>query len=284
MADARLLELIEAEAWADIFRAAPAALAEEHGIAVLDLGAGAACTVARDVPSLMLNRVIGLGVGTAATPAMLDLADEAFGETRYMISVAPQCQPAEISTWLRGRRFEAGYAWMKFERGPEPPPQRATELEVRLAGPEDAGAFARTLIAGYEMPGWMEVGGGARRAAGVELLPGPERRRARGSRMRLHPAARGVARPRRDGAGASAAWRSGLDHGRAHPRGRRRRVLRDHDRDRRAHGRPAERLIQQHHAIRLQRGLRPAQPRISAGRRGCVASGLRPRRSSRGPA
>ena len=121
MADARLLELIEAEAWADIFRAAPAALAEEHGIAVLDLGAGAACIVARDVPSLLLNRVIGLGVGTAATPAMLDLADEAFGETRYMIPVAPQCHPAEVSTWLRGRRFEAGYAWMKFERGPEPP-------------------------------------------------------------------------------------------------------------------------------------------------------------------
>ena len=156
MADARLLELIEAEAWADIFRAAPAALAEEHGIAVLDLGAGAACIVARDVPSLMLNRVIGLGVGTAATPAMLDLADEAFGETRYMIPVAPQCHPAEVSTWLRGRRFEAGYAWMKFERGPEPPPERATELDVRLAGPEDAGAFARALIAGYEMPGWME--------------------------------------------------------------------------------------------------------------------------------
>ena len=53
---------------------------------------------------------------------MLDLADEAFGETRYMIPVAPQCHPAEVSTWLRGRRFEAGYAWMKFVRGPEPPP------------------------------------------------------------------------------------------------------------------------------------------------------------------
>jgi hypothetical protein len=155
-ADARLLELIEAEAWADVFRAAPAALAEEHGIAALDLGAGAACIVARDVPSLMLNRVIGLGVGAAATPAMLDLADEAFGETRYMIPVAPQCQPAELSTWLRGRGFEAGYAWMKFERGSEPPPDGATSLDIRRAGPEDAGAFARALIAGYEMPGWME--------------------------------------------------------------------------------------------------------------------------------
>jgi hypothetical protein len=85
MVDARLLELIEAEAWADIYRAVPAALAEEHGIAVLDLGAAAACIIARDVPSLMLNRAIGLGVGAPATPAMLDLADEAFGETRYMI-------------------------------------------------------------------------------------------------------------------------------------------------------------------------------------------------------
>lgn len=156
MADARLLELIEAEAWADIYRAAPAALAEEHGLAALDLGAGAVCIVARDVPSLMLNRVIGLGVGVPATPGMLDLADEAFGETRYMIPVAPQCQPAELSTWLRGRGFEAGYAWMKFERGPEPPPEPATALDVRLAGRDDAAAFAHALIAGYEMPGWME--------------------------------------------------------------------------------------------------------------------------------
>lgn len=156
MVDARLLELIEAEAWADIYRAAPPELAEEHGIAVLDLGAAAACIVARDVPSLMLNRVIGLGVGAPATSAMLDLADEAFGETRYMIPVAPQCQPAELATWLRGRGFEAGYAWMKFERGPEPPPETRTALDVRRAGPDDADAFARALVAGYEMPAWME--------------------------------------------------------------------------------------------------------------------------------
>jgi len=156
MADVRLLELIEAEAWADIFRAAPSALAEEHGIAVLDLGAGAACIVARDVPSLMLNRVVGLGVGTPATPAMLDLAGEAFGDTRYMIPVAPQSHPAELRAWLRGRGFAAGYAWTKFERGPEPPLDVASALDVRQVGADDAGAFARALIAGYEMPGWME--------------------------------------------------------------------------------------------------------------------------------
>jgi GNAT superfamily N-acetyltransferase len=156
MADERLLELIEAEAFADVFRAAPTALAEEHGLAVLDLGAGAVCTVARDVPSLMLNRVIGLGVGAPATPGMLDLADEAFREVRYMIPVAPQCQPAELSAWLRGRSFEAVYAWMKFQRGPEPPPDAVTEFVVVRAGPEEAGAFARALVAGFEMPGWME--------------------------------------------------------------------------------------------------------------------------------
>jgi hypothetical protein len=156
MVDARLLELIEAEAGADSYHAVPSALAEEHGIAVLDLGAAAACIVARDAPSLMLNRVVGLGVGVPATPAMLDLADEVFGETRYMIPVAPQCQPSELTTWLRGRGFEAGYAWMKFERGPEPPPDAPTTLDVRRAGVEDAGAFAQAFVAGFEMPGWME--------------------------------------------------------------------------------------------------------------------------------
>lgn len=157
MANARLLELIEAEAWADIFRAAPPALTEEHGIAVLDLGAGAACIVARDVPFLMLNRVIGLGVGAPATPAMLDLAGEAFGEARYMIPVAPQCHPAELTAWLRGRGFAAGYPWMKFQRGPEPPPDVESALDVRPAGAGDADEFARALIAGYEMPRWMEA-------------------------------------------------------------------------------------------------------------------------------
>jgi hypothetical protein len=156
MADARLLELIEAEAMADLYRAAPAALAEEHGIAVLDLGSGAACVVARDVPSLMLNRVIGLGVGAPATPAMLDLADEAFGETRYMIPLAPECQPAQLAGWLRGRGFEAGYAWMKFERGAEPPPDAVTALDVRRAGLAEAGAFARAFVAGFELSGWVE--------------------------------------------------------------------------------------------------------------------------------
>ena len=58
---------------------------------------------------------------------------------------------AELTTWLRGRGFEAGYAWMKFERGPEPPLDAETALDVRLAGPDDAGALVEkqfTTIAG----------------------------------------------------------------------------------------------------------------------------------------
>ena len=152
--DGRLLELVEAEAFADLFRAAPVELAEEHGIASVDLGAGAVCTVAAGMPSLMLNRVIGLGVGRPASSGMLDLVEEAFGETRYLVAVAPDARPPELVTWLRGRGFEPGYAWMKFRRGPEPAESVATDLVVSRE--DDGVGFARAVAEGYGMPAWIE--------------------------------------------------------------------------------------------------------------------------------
>ena len=156
----------------------------------------------------------------------------------------------------------------------------------RLAGPEDAGAFAQALIAGLRdarVDGGL--GGRPRGAAGVELLPrvlGQREPAAAGCVYIRPPAAwLGLAGTvpelrRRGGQGAIMAARireavaAGL-HG-------------DRYRDGRARDRPAERFVLEHHALRLQGGLRAAQPRLAAERRGRVASGLRPRRSSRGPA
>src|SRR5919204_614341 len=141
MADDDLLELIEAEAFADLFAAAPPGLAEEHGIRSVSLGGGAVCTVVESVPSLMLNRLIGLGVSEPATLEKLDRADDVFGGVRYLVPLAPGAQPPELPDWLRGRGFEAGYAWMKFRRGAAPPAVGVKEDRIRA----DSEALERPL-------------------------------------------------------------------------------------------------------------------------------------------
>jgi hypothetical protein len=156
MADDDLLELIEAEAFADLFASAPPGLAEEHGIRSVSLGGGAVCTVVESVPSLMLNRLIGLGVSEPATLEKLDRADDVFGGVRYLVPLAPGAQPPELPDWLRGRGFEAGYAWMKFRRGAAPPPEVRTDLDVVRAGADGGRGFARAVVHGYALPAWME--------------------------------------------------------------------------------------------------------------------------------
>ncbi len=64
---AELVELGEAEAYADFFAAAP----PDWNCRVQRIG-GAVCLFAPDMSAMIFNRVIGLGVREAATEAMLD--------------------------------------------------------------------------------------------------------------------------------------------------------------------------------------------------------------------
>jgi GNAT superfamily N-acetyltransferase len=148
------LERIERDAFADAFAAAPADVAARHGIAARPIGAGVVCTVIADVDSLMLNRTSGLGIDEPATEAAVERIVEAFGETRFAVALAPSARPAETAAWLRAAGFEAGYAWMKFRRGADPPADVATDLRVAQAGPEDGRAFAQPVVEGFGMPAW----------------------------------------------------------------------------------------------------------------------------------
>ena len=137
--DARL-ELVEAAAFASLHNAAP----------VLQI-AGATCYATPALPdSVMLNRVVALGVTGPVGDATLDEIDAFFrgAGVRYGVSLAPGAD-ATLDARLRGRGFADGYAWMKFRRGVEPAPEAAG---LRVEETLDGEAFGSTVAAAYGLP------------------------------------------------------------------------------------------------------------------------------------
>jgi GNAT superfamily N-acetyltransferase len=146
------LEAAEQEGYFDAFRAAPPALAQEHGIACARLD-GVTCTSVADLPrSRIFNHVFGLGQATPATDEQLDWIADFYGEETYFVALAPDAEPGDLAARLEARGFEADYAWTKFRRGVEPPSPVETELRVEPIGPQHARDFGRVVAAGFELP------------------------------------------------------------------------------------------------------------------------------------
>jgi GNAT superfamily N-acetyltransferase len=110
--------------------------------------AGSVCVAIPELDSPMVNHVVGLPA--SAGDEDLDAIAAFYGDIRHAVAVHPD--EAALEPRLRERGYEPGYAWMKFGRGVEPPPERPTELRVAAAGPEDADAFGRVVAEGYGMP------------------------------------------------------------------------------------------------------------------------------------
>jgi GNAT superfamily N-acetyltransferase len=122
-----------------------------------------------EVPeSPMLNRVVGLGVESAATEADVDEALAAMGTgVTFYVAVAPGARPVELPEWLRARGLEPGWGWMVFRRDVKPPASAATNLGVvEVATVEHAEAFGHVVRASYELPETIEPRLARMRAAG----------------------------------------------------------------------------------------------------------------------
>jgi hypothetical protein len=147
------LELVEADGYGEIFRAASDSVRREHRVDVHEV-AGATCIRLGAAPGqLMLNRVNGLGLRGPVEDAHLDEIDAFFraGGTRYAIGVSPLAPP-DLAPRLVERGFEPGYAWMKFRRGVEPPPEVETALRVEEAAADRGGAFGTIVARGFGLP------------------------------------------------------------------------------------------------------------------------------------
>ena len=108
--------------------------------------------------SPMLNRVVGLGVESAATETDVDEALAAMGTgATFYVAVAPSARPGELSEWLRVRGLEPGWGWMAFHRDVKPLPSAPTNLELVEVNTVDHGqAFGHVLRASYELPETIE--------------------------------------------------------------------------------------------------------------------------------
>jgi hypothetical protein len=159
---ARRVEMAEANAWIDLFEAAPEEYAREQGLRLARVGEVAVMRSTR-LPSPRFNRALGLGLREVATPGLVDrvlgLLREGGGES-FLIQLAPAAQPEALPEWLaaRGLQPRGAQGRMLREGGPlEPAPDnpRATLERVTAATAAE----------------WAEVVDRAHGLKGVTLLP-----------------------------------------------------------------------------------------------------------------
>lgn len=115
---------------------------------------GTLVSIAAHDPAIMLNRALGLGLARPATPetvwAIRDRYRDA-GIGRFFLHVHARAQPADIERLLGAAGLRPHRRWMKFRRGPEPPPEAPSMLAVRRIGTEHAAAFGRIAASAFDL-------------------------------------------------------------------------------------------------------------------------------------
>ena len=113
---------------------------------------GATCLRAPLAPdSPMLNRVVGLGDGSAIDEGELDEALAAMADTTFYVAVSPSADP-RLDGLLEARGLGPGWGWMLFERGPEPAPPVETSLEIAEVDAARSEPWARIVATGFGLP------------------------------------------------------------------------------------------------------------------------------------
>lgn len=155
---ARVVEFGEARAYASLFAAAQAAQ-PELGFSAVQF-AGAVVLRARAVTnSLVVNRVLGLGVAEPATEADVAALVQAYdgGSVAFGVELSPAALPAELPAWLRAHRLRKAFpSQVLIRSGALPRPQyaaweRATGLQVQAVGPEHAQTLAQISCDNFGM-------------------------------------------------------------------------------------------------------------------------------------
>jgi hypothetical protein len=151
---ARLVELGEGEAWAELLLSAPPDFAANFGIRVERLDS-AIVLVAAGMDTMLFNRVIGLGVKEPATEKMVDAIVALYqnaGVSNFAIQVSPAAQPPALPAWLQARGLQRRDNWAKVYRPAETPPVISTDLRIECIGREHAAAFASVACSAFGIP------------------------------------------------------------------------------------------------------------------------------------
>jgi len=110
---ARIVELGEAEAYADFYHSAPADFAARQGVRVERIGSAIAILMP-GLDAMLFNRVMGLGVREPATATRVDDVVAMYqraGIQNWAVQLNPAAQRSELPAWLEARGLARKDDW-----------------------------------------------------------------------------------------------------------------------------------------------------------------------------
>ena len=137
----------------DLHGAASEATRNLLGLSLETIGT-ATVSIAKNDPTILINRTIGLGVESPATKDEVETIVRRYASDDvgyYFLHLHPDAQPPELRNWIEEAGLKKHRGWMKFSRGIEAPPDMKSELKVRQIGKEHAMDFGRIAAAGFDM-------------------------------------------------------------------------------------------------------------------------------------
>ena len=157
MAAVAASEFIERQAFMGWFNAVSKLDLTGVNWAIVQIG-DALCSVSPSEPSILVNRVLGLGI--QAPPKLEHLIEirnlyAKAGVGRFFLHVVPELLGPDRDDLLTEAGYEKYRGWMKFSRSPGEIREAKSDLSVRRIGTEDADDFASIVAHGFDFePGF----------------------------------------------------------------------------------------------------------------------------------
>jgi GNAT superfamily N-acetyltransferase len=145
-------DLVEAEAWTDFSKSAPASAVENYGINVFPAG-GAFATVASRIDILAFNRVVGLGMNEPIDEQVIDSIlnkIETENVKRFFIQIHPEIYSDKLGKLLASKNFYRYNNWIKLVRNNSSAEKVKTKLQVRNIKPNESKIFAQIVVNAFE--------------------------------------------------------------------------------------------------------------------------------------
>ena len=156
---AQLVEFSEANAYTSLIGSVGEDEASRLGFRVVNVGTGVAVIADSISTSLILNRVLGLGLREPLSEAVLDEAIGLYAGSKvaFAIELSPQARPDKIKQWLRSRRIRSGIKSAVLCHDLKEIPTVPSDLRIEVVGSEHADELARICTDVFGMPSECEV-------------------------------------------------------------------------------------------------------------------------------
>jgi hypothetical protein len=151
--DIARIEMVERDAWLDMYEAASPALRDKLGLAHEAINGGA-LMICRAIDHIQFNRLAHLDVTEPVREDAVDRALAGFDKAGLKNWIVHVAQGADRLAGICAARGLIPHprSWAKFVRAATPAPAVTTSIAVREIGRDQASIFGATVAAGFGMP------------------------------------------------------------------------------------------------------------------------------------